>query len=281
MVLTTSVPTHRVGRIADEAGFAPKNTSMNEPAIEKSADPVNEAPPIRAMKDARLGLMLLLANLFLQLVIGFASPLWQSGPIVQDEKVVRRTPGLDWYILTIGNTLLTLVPGSLLLYRAARTRRWKSVLMLILLAVGMEIAFLAGMAMIRPHGMVLDGREPLRVRLLGHLLDGLHWMELWCVAVLLAEVFLWRKQQAFVERTEALGYVLMAGFAASMLWVAWTITSPANLNDPDPISFVLSLGGELLNVFALFGTARLLLYGEGLLRYQLTQAGATPARKTS
>ena len=158
-----------------------------------------------------------------------------------------RTEQLYVYALGVTNLLLTALPASILLWRNARSDRWKHAARLLFVTVVVDLAVLVILAVLREPGKLLTEPEPLGVRVLIQTTHLLSWLSFWWIAVLAAEFSLASRSPRLVLSTEHLGYVILGGLSASIIGAAWSLPAPIKPgNTPDSMQILLQLAEFIL-----------------------------------
>lgn len=158
-----------------------------------------------------------------------------------------RTEQLYVYALEITNLVLTGLPAGILLWGNARSDRWRHAARLLCLTILVNIAVLVSLALLREPGKLLTAPEPLGIRVLLQVNGMLMWLTFWWIAVLVAEFSLASRSQKLVANTESLGYAILGGLAASIVYAAWSLPSPIRPGDtPDTMRLMLQIIESIL-----------------------------------
>lgn len=192
--------------------------------------------------NCRRAFFLLSTGIVLHLFSLIASPFLTSS--TPDE---QRTEELVIYALDATTLLLTIIPASVFLWWSARSDRWRWSARLLLLTAVVNLVVVVSLAAVREPGKLLVEPEPLGIRVLLHSWTILVWLQFWWIAILVAEFSLASKSNSMVSSTEYLGYMVLAGLAAALLYAAWDLPSPLKPgNTPDSMRILLILAQQLL-----------------------------------
>ncbi|MGL4461838.1 MAG: hypothetical protein ACRC1K_06755 [Planctomycetia bacterium] len=176
-------------------------------------------------------------------------------------------PALVDYFLELFYIAATQLPGTIILTVQARSRRWRtaSILLLVSTVLGLGCVFL--LSQLRTPDVPIVDVEPLVVRGLLHAREFLHWFDFWWIAVLAAEFAIACRAYRLVEKSEVLGTVILAGVSINLAAAAWMLPRPLPLDRLDDLSKYLLMAEFFLGWIATLWLLNLLLASASLARF--------------
>lgn len=231
----------------------------------------------------RWGLILLGAGFFLLLValplaiLATRSAVGERSPSESTETTIP--PYV--YLVALGGIAAQL-PGAMILWRVARSKRWKTAATILSAALACDAACLV-FVVAYARNAPATGSSKLVIELAARTGEILGWLELWLVAILVAEFAMASRAQSIVQQTERLGYLVLSGGALTIVTTAWLALDPMLLQSPDElfrttelIRLVTGIIGQIWTLRLLAATATLArLLGEKCAEVLATHTGST------